>query len=191
MLNPLSARNTLRCSRRCQARPTIDTKTPLSFDASARGDRLLPPKGGSRVEVTDGNGEGVGGVGRVGRSIEIEEARDHVLHLFLVSAAVADYSGLDGERCVFGDGEPGAGGSQHGNSADVAEFERGLYVDGEENVFDGDFLGLVALDDGLQALEDFVEAVGDGGTGGGVDGADGDAVELSGEVKFDDTVASV
>ena len=43
----------------------------------------------------------------------------------------------------------------------------------------------------LQALEDFVEAVGDGSAGVGVDGSGGDAVELAGSVEVDYTVAGV
>jgi len=70
----------------------------------------------------------------------------------------------------------------------VAELERGLYVDGEEYIFDSDFFGLVAFDDGLQALEDLVEAVGDGSAGSSVDGSDGDAMQLAGGVEFHDAV---
>jgi len=69
-----------------------------------RGNGLLPPQGGSRVEMTDGDSESVGGVGRIGRGCKIEETGNHVLHLFLVGAAVADNGGLDGERSVLGDG---------------------------------------------------------------------------------------
>jgi len=63
-------------------------------------------------------------------------------------------------------------------TADVAELERRLNVGGEEHVFDGDFLGPVALDDGLQPLEDLVEAVGDGGASGGVDRSDCNAMQV-------------
>jgi len=61
----------------------------------------------------------------------------------------------------------------------------------KKHILDGDFLGLVALDDGLQALEDFVEAVGDRSARGGVDGSDGDAMQLAGWVEFDDTVTGM
>jgi hypothetical protein len=93
------------------------------------------------VDVADGDSESVGGVGRLGRAVEREQAGDHELHLLLGGEAVAGDGGLDGERRVFGDGEVAGGGGQHGDSADLAELERGFGVGGEEDLLDGDTVG--------------------------------------------------
>lgn len=97
------------------------------------------------MNVADSDGEGVGGVGRLRRFVEVEEAGDHELHLLLGRQAVADDGALDGEWRVLGDGEAGAGCSEQGDTAHLAELERALGVGGEEYFFDGDDLGLPEL----------------------------------------------
>src|ERR1039458_9295715 len=83
---------------------------------------LLPFLGGGGVEMADGDGERVGGVGGFGNLIEIQQARHHLLDLMFFGAAVSDYRGLDGEWRVFGDFESGGSGGQHGDTAYLAEF---------------------------------------------------------------------
>ena len=78
---------------RCGVLPTEIRLCPLAFQ-----------RGGS-VQVTDGNGEGIGGVGRFGDLGQIQQARDHVLHLLLLCPAIADYRRFDGERRVLRDFE--------------------------------------------------------------------------------------
>src|ERR1700691_5554016 len=53
--------------------------------------------GRGSVEMADGYGQGIGGVGRLGNLIEIQEARHHLLDLMFFGAAVSDYRGLNGE----------------------------------------------------------------------------------------------
>ena len=99
------------------------------------------------VDVADGNGQRVGGVGRLGGFVELEQARDHELHLLLGGEAVADDGALDGERSVLRDGEAAVGRGQHGDAAHLAELERAFGVGGEEDFFDGDHLGLPELEE--------------------------------------------
>jgi hypothetical protein len=51
--------------------------------------------GGGGVQMADGDGQGIGGVGGFGDLIEMQEPRHHLLHLMLFGAAVSDHRGLD------------------------------------------------------------------------------------------------
>ncbi len=51
---------------------------------------------GSRVQMADGDGQGIGHIGRFGHGVQLEQARDHHLHLGLFRPAIADDGGLDG-----------------------------------------------------------------------------------------------
>jgi len=126
------------------------------------------------VDVTDADGEGVGGVGRLGCAIEREQAGNHELDLLFRSEAVAGDGRLDGERGILGYGEVAGGGSEHGNSADLAKFESGFCVGREEYLFDGDAIRGVErhhrdefgidLGKALRGLLFLVEADGSGST---------------------------
>ena len=97
--------------------------------------------------MADRDGEGVGGIGRLGRLVEGQQAGDHELDLLFGSEAVADDGALDGEWSVFDDGQTAAGGGKHSDATDLAEFEGGLGVGGEEDLFNGDDGGLVQGDE--------------------------------------------
>jgi len=90
------------------------------------------------MQMTDRDGEGIGGVGRLGNFIEPEQARDHLLDLVFFGFAVSDDGGLDGQRRVLGDFEAGRSGGEHGDTADLSELQGGLHVERVEDVFDGD-----------------------------------------------------
>ena len=143
------------------------------------------------MEVADGDGEGVGCVVGLGRNGEVEEAGDHELDLVFFGASVADHGGLDGKGRVFGDFESGGGGGEHGDSADLSEFEGGLNVEGIEDVFDGDFVGQVLGDDRAEVHVDSGKAAGQRFAGGKFDGAAGEAAESPGGKHFDYAVAGV
>ena len=55
------------------------------------------------VDVADGDGQRVGGVGDSGAAVEREQARHHELDLLLGGQAVAHDAGFDVERRVLGD----------------------------------------------------------------------------------------
>ena len=55
--------------------------------------------------MADGDGEGVGGIGRFGNLRQVKQAGDHELDLLFFGEAIADDAGLDFERRVLGDGQ--------------------------------------------------------------------------------------
>ena len=136
---------------------------------------MLALAGGRGVQVADGDGQSVGGVGGLGNLIEVEEARNHLLHLMFFGAAVSDYGGFYGERRILGDFEASGSGGEHGDSADLAEFEGGLDVGSVENIFDGDAIGAMAEDEFLEAYGDVREARGHGIARRNFDGSADDA----------------
>jgi hypothetical protein len=129
------------------------------------------------VQMADGDGQRIGGVGGFGDLIEIQKARHHLLDLMLFGPTVSDHRGLDGERRVFGDFDSGGSGGQHGDTAHLAEFQGGFHVGGVENVFDGDAVGAVLGDEFLKADRNAREARGHWVARGNFDGAAGDADE--------------
>ena len=143
------------------------------------------------MKVTNRNRQSIGGVRRVGWGVEIEQPCDHVLHLLLAGASISDDSGLDGKRRILRHGESGMRGSEHGDAAHVTQLERRLYVHGEEDILNCNFFRLFALDHFLQSMKDFIEALGNGRAGSGMDGPDGNAMQLAGCVEFDDAISSV
>ncbi len=114
------------------------------------------------MQMADGDGERVGGVGRIRNVGEREQAHDHELDLLLGSETVAHDGAFDRERGVLGDDAPALGGGKQRDSAHLAELERGLGVGGEENVFDGDGVRVVKGDAGREFGVDLVQALGGG-----------------------------
>src|ERR1700692_2108973 len=94
-----------------------------------------------------------------------------------LGAAVSYDRGLDGKWRVFGDFESSGCGGQHGDSADLAKFEGGLYVGGVENILDGNAFGLMLSDELAQANRDTRQARGHRVTRGKFDGSADDADE--------------
>ena len=121
----------------------------------------------------------------------MEQAGDHVLDLLLFGPAIADDGGFDGERRVFGDLQPGAGGGEHGYATNLSELEGGLYVQRIEDVFDGYFMGLVFGDDGAELRVDSREAAGQRFSRGKLDGTAGQTAEFTASVHLDDAVTGV
>ena len=112
------------------------------------------------VDVADGDGEGVGGVGRFGSFVEFEEAGDHELDLLFRCKTVADDGALDGQRGVFGDEETAVRRGHHSDATDLAELECALGVGGEEDFFDGDDFGLPEQEERGELGVDLEEADG-------------------------------
>jgi hypothetical protein len=147
--------------------------------------------GGGGVEMADGDGQRIGGVGRFGNLVEIQKAGHHLLDLMFFGAAVSDDGGLDGEWRVFGDFETGGSGGQHGDSAHLAEFQGGLDVGGVEDVFDGDAVGAVLSDQILKSDGDARQARRHGVARGNFDGAADNAHEAVVREQIDDAVTGV
>ena len=96
--------------------------------------------------MANGDGQRVGGVRGLGDLGEPQQARDHLLHLRLFRPAVAHHRRLDGQRRVLADFQSGGGGGQHRHPAHLTQLQRGLHVDGVEDVLDGNQLRLVRGD---------------------------------------------
>jgi N-acetylmuramoyl-L-alanine amidase len=99
----------------------------------------------SVVDVADGDGERIGGVGGLRGLVELQQPGDHELDLLLGCEAVAYDRAFDGEWSVFGYREAAVGGGEHSYAANLAELERALGVGGEEDLFNGDDVGLPEL----------------------------------------------
>ena len=73
------------------------------------------------MDVADGDGESIGGIGRFGSGGQRKQAGDHELDLVLGGEAVAGDGGLDGERGVFSNGQSGGCGGEKSDAAHVAQ----------------------------------------------------------------------
>ena len=147
----------------------------------------------SGVNMADGDGQGVCGVGGFGDLFEVEEASDHELNLFLFCEAVADDAGLDFEGSVLGDGKFLACSGEKGDAANLSQLECGLGVHGVEDLLDSDGIWLPTLEFGGKLAEDLFEAFGGFERLLEADGshsfADEHGLAMS-VVRFDDTKAS-
>ncbi len=129
------------------------------------------------VNVADGDGECVGGICGFGQLFEIEQTGHHELYLFFFGEAIAYDAGFDFERGVFGYGHACGGGGEQGYAADLAELERAFGVDGVEDFFDGDYVGLPAGELDHEFAMHLGEALGEGPGFGETDAAEGAADE--------------
>src|ERR1700693_2930884 len=143
------------------------------------------------VQMADGNRQSVGRVGRLGYFAEIEQARDHVLHLGLLCSAITHHGGLDGKRRILGNFQPGRGRGQHGHSTHLPQLERGLYVQCVEHIFDGNIVRLVFLNDDAEPLEDGRQPPRQGLAGRELDGAAGKTDQRLVVTKLDDAETGV
>jgi len=141
------------------------------------GDSSLPFERGRGVQMTDGDGERIGGVGGFGDLIELEETGDHLLDLMFFRFAVADNGGLDGERRVLGNFKAGGSRGQHGHSPNLPELEGRLNVHRIEDVFDGNAVGMVSGDEILECARDSGQAHGHRVARRNMDGTAGDEDE--------------
>ncbi len=111
--------------------------------------------------MAEGDGEGVGGVGRFWGFVEVQEGLDHQGDLVFAAAAVGGDELLDLERLVEGDGEASLGGGEQGDGAGLADGDGGADVANDE-VFYGDFIRAGVADYVGQRVMDANEALGDG-----------------------------
>ena len=91
--------------------------------------------------MADRHGQRIGGVVRRRRLGEAEQQLDHLLHLVLLGAAVADDGALHLGGRVLDDGAAGLDGGEHGHAAGVPQLQRAAGVDGVKQVLDGDAVG--------------------------------------------------
>jgi hypothetical protein len=131
------------------------------------------------VEVADGDGQGISGVGRLGKLREMEKPGDHELHLFLLCQSVAHNGRLYTERRIFCHWELLLCGCEQRDTPDLTQFESRFGIDGVEDFFDGDHVWLPALQLFGEDAVNVGEASGKRFGFAETDGSDGEANELS------------
>ena len=110
---------------------------------------------GGCLQVAKRHGQRIGDVVRCWGLVETEEQLDHVLHLMLLRAAVADDGAFDHGGSVLDDGDAGFSGGQERDAARLTELQRAAHVAVVKDVFDGDAIGLMTRDERLQPFVDW------------------------------------
>ena len=104
--------------------------------------------------MADRNRERVGGIMRARQRGQAEQELDHLAHLGLFSAPVADHRPLDLRGRVFNERNAGFDRRQHGNAPSVTELQRAADVGRVKQVFDRNPFGLaVANQDGELTMD--------------------------------------
>lgn len=101
---------------------------------------------GARLQVADGQGQGVGGVVLVRGGGQGEQAGDHAGHLSFIGGAVAYHGLFNPARLVFKDRQAGRRSGHQGHPAGLAEDKRGARVLAEKDAFDSHRFGPGFLD---------------------------------------------
>src|SRR5205085_5782087 len=160
-------------------------------DTTSTSNCSLARKRRRRVEMADGNGQGVSRIGRFWNLIQVEQARDHMLDLLLLGLAVTDYRGLDGKWRILSDFQTRDGCGQHSDSTYLAQLESRFYVDGVEHVFDGNVIRPVFLDEQTETVKNYRQPPRKRFTRREFDSATGEASEPFIGAQFDDPKARV
>ena len=112
------------------------------------------------MQMTDRHGQRVGGVVRRRRLRQAEQQLDHLLHLVLLGAAVADDRALDLRRRVLDDRAARLDGGEHRDAARMPELQRAADVDGVKEVLDRHAVGPARREQRRQLAMDAREALG-------------------------------
>src|SRR5215472_3909265 len=99
------------------------------------------------------DGQRVGGIEWLGKSVEREQPRNHLLYLLLLGAAIAYDCALDAQRSVLGNRTAVQCCCQQGHASNLTELQCRLYVNRVEHLLDGDRIGPVVLQDAIQLTE--------------------------------------
>jgi len=94
--------------------------------------------------VADGHRQGIGGI-LLGNLGEIEQPFGHLLNLLFVGAAIANNRIFDLQGRVFRDLQVGIDAGEQRDSASMAKLERRSRVAGHENLFNGNRLWSVTV----------------------------------------------
>jgi hypothetical protein len=93
------------------------------------------------LEMAEGNGQGVGSVGRLWYFAHLEQGANHNLDLALIGVAVTRHAGFHFAGRVTVNGDAVLGGSEKHDTANFSEAEGGAHVEGGKNGFDGESVG--------------------------------------------------
>jgi len=104
------------------------------------------------------------GIARIGLELagKIQQYFDHVLHLYLVRAALADDGLLDLAGGVFMHRQARHQHRAEGSPSGLAEFQRGVGVLVHEHLLNRQFIGFILADDIDNAVVNLLEPVGKG-----------------------------
>ena len=137
------------------------------------------------VKVTEGDGDGVGGVVWLGDLGKTKETLHHQLYLGFISSAIACQGLLDLKRSVFIDEETGIGQSEEDGAATLGDRDHGFFVFEKEELFDGGLMWLMGSDDFTQVGRNLHEAPRERSIGRRTDVSIGDRPHLATELLDD------
>ncbi len=93
------------------------------------------------MHMTDRDGQRIRGIVRRRRLGETKQQLDHLLHLTLIRATVADHRALHFRGGVLNDRAAGLDRREQRDAARVPKLERAASVDGVKDALDGDAVG--------------------------------------------------
>ena len=111
--------------------------------------------------VADGNGKGVGGVGRAWRLVEPEKGLDHPLDLALAGRTIPCHGVFHLQGRILSDGDPALDGGQEGHPSHLAELERALRIFRVHEGFDSGHIRLMSANQLGEAAKDVLQAGGE------------------------------
>jgi hypothetical protein len=109
--------------------------------------------------VAEGDGKGVGGIIWMRDMIETEDDAHHFLHLSFVRFAVTDNRVLHLGGTVFDHGHAGARRGKQDYSPRLADSNCRGHIPGEEELFDGEDIRVVAGEEVRDPIEEFAQPV--------------------------------
>jgi len=107
------------------------------------------------MKMADRDSQRIRRIGRLRDFIQIQQPRDHVLHLPLFGFPVADYGRLNRERRVFSDIQACRRRRQHSHSTHLPKLNRRFRIHRVKHIFNRDVIRAVLLDDRTQAFKNF------------------------------------
>jgi len=109
------------------------------------------------LEVAKGDGEGVGGVGRLRKFLQAELSADHLLHLALIGMAVTGDTGLDFPGGITADSEASLLGGKKDDAANLGEAQGGAHIQRGKDRLHGHDVRLKLTDEAAEELMNITE----------------------------------
>ena len=110
------------------------------------------------MSVTDGNRQGIGSIVRLGDLLQPQQNAGHLHDLLLDGIAIAHHRLLDLHGGVFIGGHALFPGSQQDHAPGLGHHDTGGLVVGEEELLNGNGIGLIPVDDGADPIVDLFQA---------------------------------
>jgi len=123
----------------------------------------------TRMNLTNGQAQRVGGIVRAGNIVQIKQALDHFLHLAFVGLTISGDGGFGFGGAEFRDGLARLHSGQRDNPARLRDSDSGGHILFEEESLDDNNIRRIQRDDLRQLLVDSVQAQREVGVGRGGD----------------------